>query len=117
MPRRSRPKAAKQVSADHPKLRRRWKEWLWRMRGDLTDLLGKREIFWELQEIAKENPKVLSPGSFFDWMCRNYIVAITVGVRSFMDQSRDSHSLWRLLYEILENPGVIDRASHVRMSR
>ena len=85
------------------------------MRRDLTDLLGKREIFWELQEVAKENPRVLSPGSVFDWMCRNYIVALTVGIRSFTDQSRGSRSLWRMLYEILENPGVIDRAAHVRM--
>jgi hypothetical protein len=34
-----------------------------------------------------------------------------------VDRSRDSHSLWRLLYEILENPGVISRAAHVRMYR
>lgn len=87
------------------------------MKRDLTDLFGKREIFWELQEIAKENPKVLNPGSFFDWMCRNYVVTVAVGVRSFMDQSRDSHSLWRLLYEVLENPGVINRATHVQMYR
>ncbi len=115
MSRRTRPKAFKRNPADHPRLRRRWRVWLPQMRRDLTDLLGKREIFWELQEVAKENAKVLHPGAFFDWMCRNYIVALTVGIRSFTDQSRNSHSLWRLLYEILENPGVIDRATHVRM--
>src|SRR5688572_24693339 len=117
MRRRSRPKALNRSTAGHPKLRRRWRKWLQRMRPDLADLLGKREIFWDLQEVAEENPKVLNPGSFFDWMCRNYIVSVTVGVRSFMDQSRDSHSLWRLLYEVLENPGVINRESHVNMYR
>lgn len=85
------------------------------MRYDLTDLLGKREIFWELQEVAKNNPKVLNPGSFLDWMCRNYIAAMSIGIRSFVDRRGDSRSLWRMLYEILETPGVIDRASHVRM--
>jgi len=87
------------------------------MRHDLTDLLGMREIFWQLQDVARENPAVLKPGSFFDWMCRNYMVAITVGIRSFMDQSSDSRSLWRMLYEVLENPGVISRDTHVRMYR
>ncbi|MBL8514624.1 MAG: hypothetical protein JNJ55_11595 [Betaproteobacteria bacterium] len=87
------------------------------MSHDITDLLGKREMFWQLQEIAKDNKQILESGSFFDWMCRNYVVAQTVGLRSFMDQSKDSHSLWRMLFEILENPGVINRAVHVRMYR
>jgi len=115
MPRRTRPKSFKHDLAKHPGLRRRWKRWLPHMRRDLTDLLGRRELFWDLQEVAKENPKILNPGSFFDWMCRNYVVAMTVGIRSFLDQSRDSQSLWRMLYEMLESPGVIDRATHVRM--
>jgi hypothetical protein len=84
------------------------------MRRDLTDLLGKREIFWDLQEVAKKNKAVLSPGDFFDWMCRNYVIAISVGIRSFLDQ-RDSRSLWRMLYEMLEHPGVLNRTAHVQM--
>jgi len=112
---RQRPKKLKHNVADHRKLIRRWKRWLPAMKRDLTDLLSKRETFWELQEVAKENPKIMNPYSFFDWMCRNYVVSQTVGIRSFVDHSRDSHSLWRMLYEMLENPGVIDRATHVRM--
>lgn len=80
-------------------------------------MLGKREIFWELQEVAKENPKVLKPGTLFDWMCRNYVVAQAIGIRSFMDQSKGSHSLWRMLFEILEHPRVISRNTHVKMYR
>lgn len=87
------------------------------MGTDLADMLAKREMFWELQEVAKENPKVLSPGSFFDWMCKNYVISQTVAIRSFMDQSKDSHSLWRMLFEILERPGVINRITHARMYR
>ena len=113
-PKRQRPKIKHKV-ANHPKLIKRWKSWLPEMKHDLTDLLGKRETFWELQEVAKENPKIMNPHSFFDWMCRNYIVSQTVGVRSFVDQSRDSRSLWRMLYEMLENPEAIDRATHVKM--
>ncbi|MGH3711181.1 MAG: hypothetical protein ACRDRQ_24435, partial [Pseudonocardiaceae bacterium] len=78
-------------------------------------LLGKREIFWDLQEVAKENQSILRPGTFFDWMCQNYVITVSVGIRSFTDQDRKSRSLWRMLYEILENPGVLDRQTHVRM--
>ena len=87
------------------------------MSADLSHLLGKREIFWELQEIAKENQRILEHGSFFDWMCTNYIAAVTMGVRGFTDQSHDVRSLWRLLYGILENPGVISRNSHRALYR
>lgn len=85
------------------------------MRHDLTDLLGRREIFWELQEVAKENGKILSPGAFFDWMCANYISAVSIGIRRFVDQHKGSHSLWRMLYEMLQHPGVLDREAHARM--
>lgn len=87
------------------------------MSTDLSHLLGKREIFWELQEIAKENQRILEHGSFFNWMCTNYIAAVTMGVRGFRDQSNNVRSLWRLLYEILENPGVINRRSHRALYR
>lgn len=84
---------------------------------DMIDLLGMREIFWELQDIARDNPKILNPNAFFDWMCRNYFAAVTIGARRFVDHSRDSHSLWRMLFEILEHPGVISRRSHVSFYR
>ena len=82
------------------------------MGKDLAHLLGKREIFWDLQKIAGENRRILEHGAFFDWMCTNYIAAVTMGVRSFTDQSKNVHSLWRLLYEALENPRVLSRRAH-----
>jgi hypothetical protein len=117
MPKRERPKKFKHNPADHAALHRRWKSWLPDMKRDLSDLLGKEETFWDLQEVAKENEKILNPGNFFDWMCRNYVVAQVIGIRSFLDCRKDSRSLWRMLYEILENPGVIDRGRHVRKYR
>ena len=87
------------------------------MLDEMTDLLAKREIFWELQNVAKENPKLLSPGAFFHWLSTNYIIAMTIGARKFIDQSRDAHSLWRMLFDFLEHPGVISRQSHVSFYR
>jgi hypothetical protein len=87
------------------------------MLDEMTDLLAKREIFWELQNVAKKNPKVLRPGAFFHWLSTNYIIAMTIGARRFVDQSRDSHSLWRMLFEILEHPGAISRRSHTSFYR
>ena len=101
----------------HPKLRMRWRRWLQPMSSDLSHLLGKREIFWELQNVVKENQQILDHGSFFDWMCTNYIVAVSIGIRTFTDQRRDVHSLWRMLYEMLEHPGVLNRRAHKALYR
>lgn len=117
MARRFRPKRKVIDTKNHVQLRRRWRARLPRMLDEMTDLLAKREIFWELQDIAKKNSKVLSPGAFFHWLSTNYIITVTIGARKFVDQSRDSHSLWRMLFEILEHPGAISRGSHTSFYR
>lgn len=117
MARRTRPKRKVSDGKAHLQLRRRWRARLPRMLDEMTDLLGKREIFWELQDVARKNPKVLNPSAFFHWLSTNYIVAMTIGARKFVDQSRDSHSLWRMLFEILEHPGAITRQSHTSFYR
>ena len=110
--RRKRPIKILNDPSNHSKLRKKWRSWLPAMSADLSHLLGKREIFWELQEIANENPDIIKEDTFFYWMCNNYIAAVTLDVRGYVDQSNDVHSLWRLLYEILEHPKVINRRCH-----
>jgi len=112
MTRRQRPKVYRKT-ADSSRLLRRWRSWLPSMGDDLSHLIGKREIFWGLQEVAKENNRFLDPRSFFDWMCENYVVTASIEIRKFVDADSRSRSLWRMLYEILEYPGIINREQHV----
>lgn len=77
-------------------------------------LLGRERFFGNYKKLPKKI-KEYSPLVHSLWMCENYIATISIGVRSFTDQSKNSRSLWRMLYEILENPGVLDRESHARM--
>ena len=109
---RKRPKRFITDNSSHSRLRKRWRALLPAMSAELSDLLGKREIFWELQEVAKDNQTILKNGTFFDWMCRNYVVAAAIHIRRFVDHSHDAHSLWRMLYELLEHPGIINRRSN-----
>ena len=87
------------------------------MSNDLSDLFRKQEIFWQLQEVAKNNPAILKNGAFFEWMCNNYVVAFAVRLRTFVDQSKNSHSLWRILFEVLENRGAINVTTHSNLYR
>lgn len=117
MPKRQRPKSQFRDVSAHARLRRRWRKWLPEIKRHLQDLLGRQEIFWDLQEIAKRNPAILSPRAFFDWMCRSHMIAMSVGVRTHVDFDKRSRSLARILYEMLERPRVITREWHVRMYR
>ena len=87
------------------------------MSSDLSDLFRRQEIFWQLQEIAKENSAILKNGAFFAWMCNNYIDSFAIRTRAYVDQSKGSHSLWRLLFENLENPGAINITTHANLYR
>jgi len=116
-PKRNRPKTFNRDPGKHVGCLRRWQSWLPRIVLDMRNILWKRKIFWDLQELTKENPKILNPGEFFNWMCDNYQDSVTVGARRFTDSDERSHSLWRMLYEILENPGVINRSTHIALYR
>jgi hypothetical protein len=96
----------------HAALRRKWRLRLPSLITDLSDLLGKRALFRDLQEVARQNPKVLSPGAFFSWMTVNYLTAVNIGVRRLTDTRADVRSLWRLLYEVLGHPGVVNRRAN-----
>ena len=117
MPPRTRPKKASLSTAHHARLRAKWRRWLTPMSSDLSDLFRRQEIFWQLQVVAKENPSILKNGAFFSWMCNNYIDAFAIRLRACVDQSKGSHSLWRLLYEALENPGAINITTHANLYR
>lgn len=114
MPRRLRPKTFRHNPQEHPlaqKMEKMASRYASRYVGNsqqTRNLLGSSGS-------RKGEQKNLNPGDFFDWMCHNYIGSITISVRSFIDHTKNSRSLWRMLYEILENPGVISRESHARM--
>ncbi|MEK6775343.1 MAG: hypothetical protein AABY87_00505 [bacterium] len=92
-------------------LRSKWRRWLPRLKGDVTDLYRKLQIYKELVSIVKADKKTLDPPAFFNWARDNYIVAICIGIRRLSDKDLDSISLRRLLGEVALRPDVVSRDS------
>lgn len=115
--RRKRPKTYCLDRSSQAAVRRRWRKHLPALAMELTHLLRSKEIFWELQEIAQKNPSMLTPAAFVEWIRINYVTALSIGVRRFVDSSDGALSLWRLLYEVLAHPGVINRRAHRALYR
>lgn len=99
------------------RLRRKWQRWIRRISHDLGRELLNQETFVELREVVTRNPAIHSPGDIHHWMITNHIAASSLGVRRFADMDRRSISLGRLLFELLEYPGVLTREWHRTLYR
>jgi hypothetical protein len=99
------------TAAQRAQLRRKWRRWIDTIGNELAVLLRKRRIYNDLGDVVKANPSTRSPGAFVDWMVTNYVTAICIGVRRLLDKDPRSISFGRLLFEMLQYPGVVSRQS------
>jgi hypothetical protein len=91
----------------------KWLRWLKIIHDDIQQLLVKRNIFWEVQEIIKSNKELHIPSSFYDYLGDTYIAYITIGIRRQIKVSNTSVSFYRLLNELKETPTVLSRKYYI----
>jgi len=51
----------------------KWNKWIDVIRSEITDLSFNRNIFREVQDIIKNNPKIQKPSSFYEFLVNIYI--------------------------------------------
>lgn len=73
------------------------------------DLVRSKHIFWELGSIAKNNPKIQKPNSFYQFVAETYFAYAVIGVRRQIKHHKNSISFAGLLREIVEMPCVLSR--------
>src|SRR5262249_40602039 len=78
----------------------RWKASLQIVPARLELLLLDRDLYLGWQHIIENNPDLDHQNEFFDFIHRHYWNHLLVGIRSFDDQDRRSHSLLNLMSEI-----------------
>lgn len=116
-PRRKRPKQIVTGLSvqDQNECLRRWRGWILRVKSEIGDLIGRREIFVGVRAILRLNPEVGDPNLFVNWMMQNYVEASTVGVRRLCDTRPDVESLSHLLRQLLQYPDVLNLRAHTRL--
>lgn len=87
----------------------KWITWLKIIENEVTHLLVKKDIFWAINDIIKNNKNIQKPSSFYDYLNDTYIAYSVMGVRRQVKISNTSISLARLLCEIIETPQIISR--------
>jgi len=111
-----RPKLKKLTPNELSRFRKRLRSQIRHVTQDMGELLSKRTIFRDLIEISDSNPNIRNPSTFYDWIISNYVVSSCVLLRRLCDMDNRSISLWRILYLLLEYPGIISRASYRAVS-
>lgn len=86
-----------------PKLKK-WLRWMKVIRKDVGMLLRDTNMFWEVQDIIRANPRIQKPGTFYRYLGRTYLSHALAGLRRQIKPNKDSISLVGLLKELAEIP-------------
>jgi len=87
----------------------KWNKWIDVIRSEITDLSFNRNIFREVQDIIKNNPKIQKPSSFYEFLVNIYITSALMGVRRQVKIDEDSISFAKLQKEIYHTPEILSR--------
>lgn len=88
----------------------KWVKWLDKdIYHEVLVLSDYQFIFWEVQKIIQENPKIQKPSSFYSFVGQWYSTAAVMSIRRQIKNQKDSISLARLLSEIIETPEILSR--------
>ena len=92
-----------------PKLEK-WLKWMKKIHDEILRLVQDANMFWEIQGIIRENPRVQKPNAFYSYLARTYLSHALIGIRRQTELQKDSISFVKLLAEIAENPEELSRS-------
>ena len=88
----------------------KWLKWMETIHDEILALVQDASIFWEVQDIIRENPRIQKPSAFYSYLARTYLSHALAGLRRQIKLHEDSISFVRLLAEIAENPEELSRS-------
>ena len=82
----------------------KWLKWMETIHDEVRGLVQDANMFWEIQDIIRENPRIQKPNAFYSYLARTYLSHALIGLRRQTKLQKDSVSFVRLLDEIAKNP-------------
>lgn len=92
----------------------KWDRWICTIYKEAVKLVEHQQVFVEVQDIIKANPKIQKPNVFYRFLEDTYAAFSAMGIRRQIKPQEDG-SLVRLLTEIIENPSVLSRKRFVEL--
>ena len=89
------------------------KKWLDIIKENVTEAVINQHIFWEVQDIIRDNPQLQkTPSAFYLWMGSAFVHSSALAVRREVDRDPRSVSLLRFLTEVRDCPDLVCRKYH-----
>jgi len=88
---------------------KKWIKWLKVCEVEIQGLLTYRDIFWNVQELIKNNQAIQKPSSFYWYLGDTYISHVAIAIRRQVKIDKQSISFARLLNEIAGDPKHVSR--------
>lgn len=92
-----------------PKLKK-WRKWMKTIEKEIYGLVVDANMFWEVQDIIRENTRIQKPSAFYSYLGRTYLSHALAGLRRQIKPQKDSISLVGLLEEIAKTPEELSRS-------
>jgi len=93
----------------------KWIRWLKVIHDEIQQLVIAKDIFWEVQEIIKNNKGIQKPSAFYEYLGNTYVSHSAIGMRRQLKVDPQSISFARLLTEMSANPEVVSRKYYTAM--
>lgn len=85
----------------------KWLKWMKVIHDEIQLLLWEARMFWEVQDIIRNNPSIQVPNPFYRYLGRSYLSHALVGLRRQIKPHKDSISFAGLLEDIAQNPNEL----------
>ena len=87
----------------------KWRKWMNVIEKEIRGLVVDANMFWEVQDIIRSNPRIQKPSAFYRYLGRTYLSHALAGLRRQIKPQKDSISLVGLLDDIAKNPEELSR--------
>ena len=88
----------------------KWLGWMETIHDDILALVKDTNMFWEIQDIIRGNPRIQKPNAFYSYLTRTYLSHALAGLRRQTKLQKDNISFVRLLDDITKNPKELSRS-------
>lgn len=92
-----------------PKMQK-WRKWMKIIEKEIYALVVDTNMFWEVQDIIRENPRIQKPSAFYRYLGRTYLSHALSGLRRQIKSQKESISFVGLLDEVAKNPEELSRS-------
>ncbi len=90
--------------------------WVKTIEAEVGDVLLQHHIFWQVQDIIRNNPHLANARShFFEWMGDVFVASAAAAVRRQVDNDDDSVCLRRLLREARDYAHIVTRSFYLSL--